>query len=100
MQIPAKVFITGANGFIGRAIADRFRALGSGVVGVDLNARWRMRACAGEGNTRTGRPALVVCLARQAWRLRALRCEASAGRVAPMPCLTLGNSPHPDKWSP
>jgi nucleoside-diphosphate-sugar epimerase len=38
MQIPAKVFITGANGFIGRAIADRFRALGSGVVGVDLNA--------------------------------------------------------------
>lgn len=38
MQIPAKVFITGANGFIGRAIADRFRALGSTVVGVDLNA--------------------------------------------------------------
>jgi nucleoside-diphosphate-sugar epimerase len=38
MQIPAKVFITGANGFIGRALADRFRALGSAVVGVDLNA--------------------------------------------------------------
>ena len=32
-----------------------------------LHPRWRMRACAGEGNTRTGRPALVVCLARQAW---------------------------------
>jgi len=37
MQIPAKAFITGANGFIGRALADRFRALGSTVVGVDLN---------------------------------------------------------------
>jgi nucleoside-diphosphate-sugar epimerase len=33
---PQKVFVTGANGFIGRALVDRFRALGSEVDGVDL----------------------------------------------------------------
>ncbi|MEQ6901510.1 NAD-dependent epimerase/dehydratase family protein [Nocardioides sp. YIM 152588] len=32
------VFITGANGFIGRAMAERFRALGATVTGVDLVA--------------------------------------------------------------
>lgn len=38
MAIPQKVMITGANGFIGRAIAQRFLELGSTVVGVDLQA--------------------------------------------------------------
>lgn len=33
-----KIFITGANGFIGRALAERFRALGAQVGGVDLVA--------------------------------------------------------------
>ena len=33
---PDRVFITGAAGFIGRALVDRFRALGSQVRGVDL----------------------------------------------------------------
>ncbi|NDZ95085.1 NAD-dependent epimerase/dehydratase family protein [Streptomyces sp. SID6673] len=33
-----KIFITGANGFIGRAMADRFRVLGAEVSGVDLVA--------------------------------------------------------------
>jgi nucleoside-diphosphate-sugar epimerase len=33
-RIPAKVFITGANGFIGRALALRLRELGAEVVGV------------------------------------------------------------------
>jgi nucleoside-diphosphate-sugar epimerase len=33
---PPKVFVTGAAGFIGRALVDRFRALGSEVRGVDL----------------------------------------------------------------
>src|SRR5262245_61404774 len=33
-----KIFITGANGFIGRAMAERFRALGAEVSGVDLAA--------------------------------------------------------------
>ncbi|UGT93515.1 NAD-dependent epimerase/dehydratase family protein [Mycobacterium ostraviense] len=33
-----KIFITGANGFIGRAMAERFRALGAEVGGVDLAA--------------------------------------------------------------
>ena len=38
MNIPAKILVTGANGFIGRAISERFKALGSEVVGVDLHA--------------------------------------------------------------
>ena len=33
-----KIFITGANGFIGRAMAERFRVLGAEVRGVDLAA--------------------------------------------------------------
>jgi nucleoside-diphosphate-sugar epimerase len=33
-----RVFVTGARGFIGRAVAERFRALGAGVRGVDLLA--------------------------------------------------------------
>ena len=35
---PVKVFITGANGFIGRALATRMRELGCQVTGVDLRA--------------------------------------------------------------
>ncbi len=35
---PQRVFVTGAAGFIGRALVDRFRALGSEVRGVDLTA--------------------------------------------------------------
>lgn len=34
--LPAKIFITGANGFIGRALAERARELGTEVTGVDL----------------------------------------------------------------
>jgi len=33
-----KVFITGANGFIGRALARRYRESGSTVCGIDLRA--------------------------------------------------------------
>lgn len=36
--LPGHVFITGANGFIGRAMAARFRELGATVTGVDLTA--------------------------------------------------------------
>lgn len=39
MNIPKKVFITGAGGFIGHSIANRFRELGSEVIGVDLNSK-------------------------------------------------------------
>jgi nucleoside-diphosphate-sugar epimerase len=35
---PARVFVTGANGFIGRAVLSRYRALGAEVRGVDLRA--------------------------------------------------------------
>lgn len=38
MGMPARVFITGAGGFIGRALLDRFAELGSAVAGVDLRA--------------------------------------------------------------
>jgi len=36
--VDRKIFITGANGFIGKALAERFRALGAEVGGVDLVA--------------------------------------------------------------
>ena len=42
---PQKVFVTGANGFIGRALVERFRALGSEVSGVDLRAGDDARSC-------------------------------------------------------
>lgn len=38
MTVPSRVFVTGANGFIGRALMGRFAELGSAVAGVDLNA--------------------------------------------------------------
>lgn len=37
-EVPSRVFITGADGFIGRALADRLGELGAQVSGVDLRA--------------------------------------------------------------
>lgn len=37
-KVPAKVFITGASGFIGLALAHRYRELGSQVAGLDFKA--------------------------------------------------------------
>ena len=37
-EVPRSVFITGASGFIGRALANRYRALGADVRGMDLQA--------------------------------------------------------------
>jgi nucleoside-diphosphate-sugar epimerase len=37
-QVPAKVFITRANGFIAKNLADRLRELGAQVSGIDLAA--------------------------------------------------------------
>ena len=37
-EVPKSVFITGASGFIGRALAERYRALGAEVRGMDLRA--------------------------------------------------------------
>ena len=34
--VPARIFITGANGFIGKALTARLRELGAEVTGVDL----------------------------------------------------------------
>ena len=41
---PRRVFITGANGFIGRALAQRYRHLGAEVCGVDFtaDAQWNV----------------------------------------------------------
>jgi nucleoside-diphosphate-sugar epimerase len=36
--LPRRVFVTGANGFIGRAVMTRYRALGAEVCGVDMTA--------------------------------------------------------------
>jgi 2-alkyl-3-oxoalkanoate reductase len=35
---PKRVFVTGANGFIGRALAQRYRQLGAEVCGIDFTA--------------------------------------------------------------
>ncbi len=38
IDVPKSVFITGANGFIGRALAERYRRLGASVRGMDIAA--------------------------------------------------------------
>ena len=45
---PRTVFITGANGFIGRALGNRYRALGAEVRGMDLNADLKNGIVAGD----------------------------------------------------
>lgn len=46
--IPRRVFVTGANGFVGRAVAARYRALGAEVAGVDLRADPEWNVVAGD----------------------------------------------------
>jgi nucleoside-diphosphate-sugar epimerase len=48
MALPQRVFITGANGFIGRALAQRYRSLGVDVRGVDLTADTQWNVVAGD----------------------------------------------------
>ncbi len=47
---PKKVFITGANGFIGRQLASYYRALGAEVAGVDITATPEWNVVAGNIN--------------------------------------------------
>lgn len=47
MSTPQKIFVTGANGFIGRAISQRFLQMGIPVVGVDLQANPALNVHAG-----------------------------------------------------
>lgn len=46
--IPKSVFITGANGFIGNALMQRYRALGCDVRGMDISANESMNVVAGD----------------------------------------------------
>lgn len=46
--VPRSVFITGASGFIGRALARRYRALGADVRGMDLHADAANNVVAGD----------------------------------------------------
>ena len=48
MRIPSRVFVTGASGFIGRALMERFSDLGSAVTGVDLSADAARNVVAGD----------------------------------------------------
>ncbi len=48
LPVPASVFITGASGFIGRALGDRYRALGVEVRGMDLRADPKNNVVAGD----------------------------------------------------
>lgn len=47
-KVPRSVFITGANGFIGQALARRYRALGCDVRGMDIQADEALNVVAGE----------------------------------------------------
>ncbi|WP_374590352.1 NAD-dependent epimerase/dehydratase family protein [Aquabacterium sp.] len=47
MSAPRKICITGANGFIGRALMVRYQLLGSEVCGIDLHADPSRQVCAG-----------------------------------------------------
>lgn len=47
-QIPKSVFITGANGFIGKALVQRYLALGCDVRGMDINANEPLNIVAGD----------------------------------------------------
>ena len=46
--LPARVFVTGANGFIGRALLTRYRNLGAEVCGVDVTADAAWNVVAGD----------------------------------------------------
>jgi nucleoside-diphosphate-sugar epimerase len=46
--LPQRVFITGANGFIGRALAQRYRSLGAEVRGIDFKADPAWNVVAGD----------------------------------------------------
>lgn len=48
MTGPRRVFVTGANGFIGRALLARYKSLGSQVCGVDLSADADWNVVAGD----------------------------------------------------
>jgi nucleoside-diphosphate-sugar epimerase len=46
--LPTRVFVTGANGFIGRAVMTRYRGLGAEVCGVDMTADSAWNVVAGD----------------------------------------------------
>lgn len=51
IAVPKRVFITGANGFIGRSLAQRYREYGSDVGGVDMTADPAWNVVAGDVRT-------------------------------------------------
>jgi nucleoside-diphosphate-sugar epimerase len=48
LRLPRRVFVTGANGFIGRAVARRYRELGTEVCGIDFQANEEWNVVAGD----------------------------------------------------
>ena len=57
---PKKVFITGANGFIGRSLLNRYQQQGCEVRGMDLQADPSMDVVAGDRGSST--PRVATCL--------------------------------------
>lgn len=47
-ELPARVFITGANGFIGRKLYERYQGMGCEVLGMDLEADQQRNVVAGD----------------------------------------------------
>ena len=86
---PERVFITGANGFIGRALAQRYRGYGAHVCGVDMSAdpawnvvagdvrdvdRWRRHLDGADLVIHTAAVVSMVAPMRNAWEVN---CHAT-----------------------
>jgi len=84
LTIPRRVFITGANGFIGRALAARYRGYGAEVAGVDFAAepawnvvagdvqdveRWRRHLDGSDLVIHTAAVVSMVAPMREAWQV-------------------------------
>ena len=60
IDLPQRVFVTGANGFIGRAVAQRYREYGAEVAGVDMKADPAWNVVAGDVRDPAGWQAHLV----------------------------------------
>ena len=89
IDCPRRVFITGANGFIGRALAQRYRGYGAEVCGVDFSAdpawnvaagdlreidRWRAQLAGADLVIHTAAVVSQVAPMRSAWEVN---CHAT-----------------------
>ncbi|MCC6766852.1 MAG: NAD(P)-dependent oxidoreductase [Deltaproteobacteria bacterium] len=80
--LPGRVFVTGANGFIGRALMTRYRALGVDVRGVDVSGDAAWSVVAGDVGEAGG------------WQAHAAGCDLVINTVA----VVSNTAPRPLYW--